>query len=80
MSEMTERTTKAVFNTYIARELFGRGHRLVDFRPNRANKHQTVFYFAITDAFLADLEGARREVVERKHAAIAAAGIELAAK
>ena len=33
MSEMTERTTKAVFNTYIARELFGRGHRLVDFRP-----------------------------------------------
>ena len=51
------------------------------FRYQHANAGSGEFaYFAITDAFLADLEEARREVVERKHAAIAAAGIELAAK
>lgn len=75
-----ERTTKAVFNAHIARSLFLKGHKLVDFRPNRSDKHQTVFYFTITDEFLKDLEEARKAVLERRRALLEAAGIALAAK
>ena len=43
--------TKVIFNPSIARQLFHMGNELVDFKPKKEDKQQTVFVFKKKEKF-----------------------------
>lgn len=46
---------KAIFNSYIAKQLIKSGNRVVDIQPDKCNSNSIIFYFEITDKFKNDL-------------------------
>lgn len=47
---------KAIFNSYVAKQLVNRGHKIIDLQPDKNRKYATVFYFEITEGFVKDLK------------------------
>lgn len=47
--------TKIIINPTIARQLLHRGHIIVDIKPKKENKRETVFVFENTKQFIDDL-------------------------
>ena len=47
--------TKIIIKPSIARKLFHMGNELVDFKPKKEDKQQTVFVFKKTDKLMNDL-------------------------
>ena len=47
--------TKAIFNSFLAKQLVNRGNQIVDLQRNHHIQNATVFYFKVTEKFLLDL-------------------------
>ena len=47
--------TKVIIKPSIARKLFHMGNELIDFKPKKEDKQQTVFVFKKTDKLMNDL-------------------------
>jgi len=47
--------TKIIVNPTIARQLLHKGHAIVDIKPKKENKKETVFVFENTEQFKNDL-------------------------
>lgn len=54
--EVKKINSKPIFNSYIAKQLVKRGHRIVDLQPNNRMANATIFYFKNTDEFIKDLK------------------------
>lgn len=48
--------TKAIFNSFLAKQLLHRGNPIVDLQKNHKIKNATVFYFKETEKFIKDLK------------------------
>lgn len=46
---------KLIYNPSIARQLLKRGNVVVDIKPNKIRKRETIFVFECTDKLLKDL-------------------------
>ena len=46
---------KTIFNPTIARQLLHKGHAIVDIKPKKENKKETVFVFECNKRLLEDL-------------------------
>lgn len=51
---------KTIFNPSIARQLLHKGNQIVDIKPNKDNKKETVFIFECTSKLLEDLTSISR--------------------
>lgn len=47
--------TKLIYNPSIARQLLKKENLIVDIKPNKLNKKETIFVFKCTDKLLKDL-------------------------
>lgn len=46
---------KIIYNPSIARQLLKKGNCLIDIKPNKLNKKETIFIFECTNKLLEDL-------------------------
>lgn len=47
--------TKIIYSPSMARQLLHKGNQIVDIKPNKQNKRETIFVFECTDKLLEDL-------------------------
>lgn len=45
---------KIIFSASIARALLKKGHKIVDIKPDRANKDRSIFVFEVDETFIND--------------------------
>ena len=48
--------SKPIFNTYIAKVLCNKGHRIIDIQPDKYKENSVIFYFEATESLLNDLK------------------------
>lgn len=51
---------KIIYNPTMARQLLHLGNAIVDIKPHKVNKRETIFVFECTDKLLADLTSITR--------------------
>lgn len=52
--------TKVIYSPSIARQLLHKGNQIIDIKPNKQNKRETIFVFECTDKLLEDLTSITR--------------------
>lgn len=48
-------STKVIYSPSMARQLLHKGNIIIDIKPNKINKRETIFVFECTDKLLEDL-------------------------
>lgn len=48
--------TKLIMNPIMARKLLKNGNVIIDIKPKKENKRETIFIFDLTDKLLKDME------------------------
>lgn len=53
---MNKNNAIPIFNSFLAKQLLLRGHRIVDLQKNKTVKNATIFYFEDTEKLRKDME------------------------
>lgn len=52
---------KAIFNSYIAKQLLLLGNEIVDLQPDKMRNNGIIFYFKITEKLIKDIQSLSRK-------------------
>lgn len=59
--EENKKKYKIIYNAWDARNLLKMGHTIVDIKPKKWDKKETVFVFAVDDTLFADVDKIKAE-------------------